>query len=317
MRIIFAGTPDFAASHLQALLDAHHTIIAVYTQPDRPAGRGNKVTASAVKTLALAHNLPVYQPVSLKAEHGKQELSDLKADLMIVVAYGLILPKEVLAAPKNGCINVHGSILPKWRGAAPIQRAIWAGDDETGVTIMQMDEGLDTGDVLSIHRLTIGPSDTSAVLYDKLAALGPKALVQSLATFAQLIAKKQDDAQATYASKLTKTEACVDWQLPAQQLERNIRAFNPWPMAWFTYQDKPIKVWQTHTEKLTDSEQLNVTPGTILSFDKHGLKIATAKGALVITKLQLAGKKPQDVSQIINGQASLFTVNDIMARPAQ
>ncbi|MFT4652933.1 MAG: methionyl-tRNA formyltransferase [Kangiellaceae bacterium] len=317
MRIIFAGTPEFAASHLQALLDAQHTIIAVYTQPDRPAGRGNKVTASAVKTLALAHNLPVYQPASLKTQQAQQDLSELQADLMIVVAYGLILPKAILDAPKQGCINVHGSILPKWRGAAPIQRAIWAGDEETGITIMQMDEGLDTGDILSIHRIPIKPNDTSAALYDRLAALGPKALVQSLATFTQLTPIKQNNDNATYASKLTKTEACVNWQLSAQQLARNIRAFNPWPVAWFTYQQKPIKIWHAQAEKLTPSDQQKFVAGTILSFDKHGLKLATINGALVITKLQLAGKKPQDVSQLVNGQPLLFTANDIVTRPTQ
>ena len=312
MRIIFAGTPDFAASHLQAMLDAKLDVVAVYTQPDRPAGRGNKVQASAVKNLALEHQLPVFQPGSLKTEHAQSELKELNADLMVVVAYGLILPKQVLEAPKMGCINVHGSILPKWRGAAPIQRAIWAGDEETGVTIMQMDKGLDTGDILSIHRIAIEPQDTSAVLYQKLADLGPKALVKELERFESLTPIKQDNEQAIYAAKLSKAEAYLDWQIPAKQLERNVRAFNPWPMAWFSYNEKPIKVWQSHTGSLIESEQLQVSTGEILSYDKEGLKIATSDGVLIITELQLAGKKAQAVSQIVNGQTNLFVVGDIL-----
>lgn len=312
MRIIFAGTPDFAASHLQAMLDAKLNIVAVYTQPDRPAGRGNKLTASAVKKLALKYNLPVFQPESLKNENAQSELKDINADLMVVVAYGLILPKQVLDAPTLGCINVHGSILPKWRGAAPIQRAIWAGDDETGVTIMQMDEGLDTGDMLSVHRIAIEPADTSALLYQKLAKLGPKALVDDLNRFAALTPTKQDNTQASYAAKLSKTEAILDWQMPAQQLERNVRAFNPWPMAWFNYQDKPIKVWKSHTENFNENEQGLVAAGKILSYDKNGLRIATSNGILVITELQLSGKKAQAISQLVNGQPNLFTAGDIL-----
>jgi methionyl-tRNA formyltransferase len=312
LRIIFAGTPDFAASHLQAMLDAKLNIVAVYTQPDRPAGRGNKLTASAVKKLALKYNLPVFQPESLKNENAQSELKDINADLMVVVAYGLILPKQVLDAPTLGCINVHGSILPKWRGAAPIQRAIWAGDDETGVTIMQMDEGLDTGDMLSVHRIPIEPTDTSALLYQKLAELGPKALVNDLNRFAALKPTKQDNTQASYAAKLSKTEAILDWQMPAQQLERNVRAFNPWPMAWFNYQDKPIKVWKSHTENFNENEQGLVAAGKILSYDKNGLRIATSNGILVITELQLSGKKAQAISQLVNGQPNLFTAGDIL-----
>jgi methionyl-tRNA formyltransferase len=312
LRIIFAGTPEFAAVHLQALLDAKHDIVAVYTQPDRPAGRGNKLNASAVKEVALANNLPIYQPQTLKAQQAIQELTNIKADLMVVVAYGLILPKDALSAALYGCINVHGSILPKWRGAAPIQRAIWAGDKETGITIMKMDEGLDTGDILSVHRLPIAPQDTSAVLYEKLAELGPKALTETLAKFKQLQTHKQDDSVATYAAKLSKVEAYLDWQLTAIQLERNVRAFNPWPVAWFTYQDKPIKVWLACVETLNDSDQLCCQPGQVLAFDKHGLKIASTQGALVIQRLQLAGKKPQDIAQLVNGQADLFSVNEVL-----
>jgi methionyl-tRNA formyltransferase len=312
LRIIFAGTPMFAAQHLQALLDAKYDVVAVYTQPDRPSGRGNKVTASEVKTLALSHNLPVYQPASLKSEEAQQALSAIGSDLMIVVAYGLILPTAVLEAPKLGCINVHGSILPKWRGAAPIQRSIWAGDKQTGVTIMQMDEGLDTGDILSIHRLDIEANDTSSLLYEKLAHLGPKALVETLSKFDELKPIKQDDSKATHAAKLSKPEAYLDWQLPSLQLERNVRAFNPWPVAWFEHAGKPIKVWQAKHESLGENQRSLHQAGKILSFDKGGLKVACSEGVLVIEKLQLAGKKPQEITQIVNGQANLFTVNSIL-----
>ena len=206
LKVIFAGTPDFAAKHLSALLESEHEVIAVYTQPDRPAGRGKKLTASPVKVLAEENAIPVYQPQSLKAQDAQEELASLNADLMVVVAYGLILPTAVLNAPKLGCINVHGSILPKWRGAAPIQRSIWAGDAETGVTIMQMDEGLDTGDMLHIATLPITSEDTSATLYEKLAELGPQALVEVVNEFDRYTPTKQDDSQATYAKKLSKAK---------------------------------------------------------------------------------------------------------------
>jgi methionyl-tRNA formyltransferase len=312
VRIIFAGTPEFAADHLSALIESECDVVAVYTQPDRPAGRGNKLKASEVKQLAQQHNLPVYQPESLKTEYAQQELADIECDLMVVVAYGLILPKAVLDTPKLGCINVHGSILPKWRGAAPIQRALWAGDKQTGVTIMQMDEGLDTGDILSIETLPIEANDTSASLYQKLAELGPRALVKSIENFVSLKPIQQDNEQATYAAKLSKQEAYLDWTMPSEQLERNIRAFNPWPVAWFSRNEKPIKVWQATIEKLDDSEQLLSKPGQVLSFDKNGLRIATEAGVLNIQELQLSGKKPQAVSQIVNGQPQLFNVGEIL-----
>lgn len=243
LKVIFAGTPDFAAKHLSALLESEHEVIAVYTQPDRPAGRGKKLTASPVKVLAEENAIPVYQPQSLKAQDAQEELASLNADLMVVVAYGLILPTAVLNAPKLGCINVHGSILPKWRGAAPIQRSIWAGDAETGVTIMQMDEGLDTGDMLHIATLPITSEDTSATLYEKLAELGPQALVKVVNEFDRYTPTKQDDSQATYAKKLSKEEALINWADDAEQIERNIRAFNPWPVAWMQVEDQNVKVW--------------------------------------------------------------------------
>ena len=304
LKVIFAGTPDFAAKHLSALLDSEHEVIAVYTQPDRPAGRGKKLTASPVKVLAEENAIPVYQPQSLKAEDAQKELAALNADLMIVVAYGLLLPTAVLNAPRLGCINVHGSILPKWRGAAPIQRSIWAGDAETGVTIMQMDEGLDTGDMLHIATLPIANDDTSATMYEKLAALGPKALVDVVNDFESYTPTKQDDTQATYAKKLSKEEALINWSDDAKQIERNIRAFNPWPVAWMQVEDQNVKVWSADVVTLDK----NVKPGTVISADKAGITIATGRDALRITSLQIPGKKALPAADVINARQSWFEV---------
>jgi len=306
LRIVFAGTPDFAARHLAALLSSEHEVIAVYTQPDRPAGRGKKLTASPVKNLALEHNIPVYQPENFKSDEAKQELAALNADIMVVVAYGLLLPKAVLDTPKLGCINVHGSILPRWRGAAPIQRSIWAGDSETGVTIMQMDVGLDTGDMLKIATLPIEASDTSGSMYDKLAELGPQALVECLSDIAQgtAVAVKQDDALANYAQKLSKEEAKIDWTLSAQAIERCVRAFNPWPMSHFAVADNQIKVWQARVE----AGSSNQAAGTILKADKTGIYVATGAEILVLESLQIPGKKALPVQDILNARASWFEV---------
>ena len=304
LRIIFAGTPDFAARHLRALIDSEHDIVAVYTQPDRPAGRGKKLTASAVKSLALEHNLTVLQPESLRVEEAQQTLATFDADLMIVVAYGLILPKAVLDMPRYGCLNVHGSILPKWRGAAPIQRSIWAGDEETGVTIMQMDEGLDTGDILHIARQPITATDTSESMYEKLAAIGPQALLDTIASLPTIKPLKQDETLATYAKKLSKEEAQIDWSLSSAQLERNIRAFNPWPIAWFNAEDKNIKVWQAFCAHDTS----NADPGTVVKADKSGIYVATGDGVLALTSLQLPGKKPLPATDLINARKHWFEV---------
>ncbi|MEZ8196547.1 methionyl-tRNA formyltransferase [Vibrio cortegadensis] len=306
LRIVFAGTPDFAARHLAALLSSEHEVIAVYTQPDRPAGRGKKLTASPVKNIALEHNIPVYQPENFKADEAKQQLADLNADLMVVVAYGLLLPQFVLDTPRLGCINVHGSILPRWRGAAPIQRSIWAGDKETGVTIMQMDIGLDTGDMLSIATLPIETTDTSASMYDKLADLGPDALVHCLADIASGNAKpvKQDDKLANYAKKLSKEEAKIDWTMDAQAIERCVRAFNPWPMSHFSVAENSIKVWQSRVEPQTSDKPA----GTILKADKTGIYVATGSGVLVLEQLQVPGKKAMSVQDILNSRAAWFEV---------
>lgn len=304
LKIIFAGTPDFAAQHLDALLQTEHDIIAVYTQPDKPAGRGKKLTQSPVKQLALAHNIPVYQPKTLRDEQAQAELSALKADVMVVVAYGLILPKVVLDALRLGCLNVHGSLLPKWRGAAPIQRSLWAGDKETGVTIMQMDEGLDTGDMLHKVTCAIESTDTSATLYDKLAQLAPPALIEVLNGLEEgkFPAEKQNDDEATHAAKLSKEEAKMNWDLSAEQLERNIRAFNPWPFAYLEVQDdkgvmQSVKLWQAEV-----FPHQKATPGKILSVSKNGIQVATSQGVLNITQLQPPGKKPMNVQDFLNGR---------------
>ena len=308
LRIIFAGTPDFAARHLQALIDSEHHIVGVYSQPDRPAGRGKKLKASEVKELALANDLPVFQPASLKSDDALAELSSLNADIMIVVAYGLLLPKAILEAPRLGCLNVHGSILPRWRGAAPIQRAIWAGDDETGVTIMQMDEGLDTGDMLHISRCPIDATETSASLYTKLAELGPTALIETIAKLAngELTAQVQDDELANYAKKLSKDEANIDWSMDATQIERNIRAFNPWPVCFTQMSENTVKIYQA------DVVEQQGTPGTILNSDKHGIVVACGTHALKITQLQPQGKKPMAVTDFLNGRSDWVTPGSVL-----
>ena len=315
LNIIFAGTPDFAAQHLQAILNSQHNVIAVYTQLDKPAGRGKKLQASPVKQLAEQNNIPVYQPKSLRKEETQSELKALNADVMVVVAYGLILPKAVLDAPRLGCLNVHGSILPRWRGAAPIQRSIWAGDAQTGVTIMQMDEGLDTGDML--HKVYCGilPTETSTSLYNKLAELAPSALIDVLDNLesGKFISEKQDDSQSNYAEKLSKEEAQLDWSLPAIQLERNIRAFNPWPIAYFSTEDKDgnaqtLKVYQAEVLSHQDKPA-----GTILSADKNGIQIATVDGVLNLLQLQPAGKKPMSAQDLLNGRAEWFTIGKMLA----
>lgn len=305
LKIIFAGTPEFAALHLQALIDSEHQVIAVYSQPDRPAGRGKKLQASAVKQLAIEHAITVFQPQSLKTAEAQLELDKLQADIMVVVAYGLILPAAILNTPKLGCLNVHGSLLPKWRGAAPIQRSIWAGDSETGVTIMQMDEGLDTGAMLLKQSIEISKEDTSASLYQKLSEIGPKALLRTLAELADLTPQIQDNELASYAKKLSKQEAKIDWSLTAEQLQRNIRAFNPWPVAYFRANDTDIKVYSAEVVK---SEQADLAAGQIVKADKQGIVLVTGKDWLLITKLQLPGKKPMLAADVLNGRADWFAV---------
>jgi methionyl-tRNA formyltransferase len=308
LRIIFAGTPDFAARHLQALINSEHQIVGVYSQPDRPAGRGKKLKASEVKALALEHDLPVFQPQSLKNDEALATLNSLNADIMIVVAYGLILPKAILAAPRLGCLNVHGSILPRWRGAAPIQRAIWAGDEQTGVTIMQMDEGLDTGDMLHISRCPIDADETSASLYTKLAELGPDALIETVNKLAkgELTAEPQNDELANYATKLSKDEANIDWRMDAAQIERNIRAFNPWPVCFTQMGEHTVKIY--HAKVIAQTGR----PGEVLSSDKNGIVVACGKHALCITQLQPQGKKPMAINDFLNGRSDWVTPGTVL-----
>lgn len=310
LKVIFAGTPDFAARHLDALLASEHQVVGVFTQPDRPAGRGKKLVASPVKVLAETHNIPVFQPASLRQEENQQLVSALDADIMVVVAYGLLLPQAVLDMPRLGCINVHGSLLPRWRGAAPIQRAVWAGDQQTGVTIMQMDAGLDTGDMLVKLTCPIGPTDTSASLYDTLAELGPKGMLTTLEQLSQgsAVAEVQDESLATYAAKLSKEEARLDWRLPAAQLERCIRAFNPWPVSYFSVEEQPVKVWQA-----TVLPHQDAAPGTVLSAGKQGIQVATTDGVLQLELLQPAGKKPMQARDLLNSRQEWFTPGTVLA----
>lgn len=305
LRIIFAGTPDFAARHLDALLSSGHQVVGVFTQPDRPAGRGKKLMPSPVKVLAEEYGLPVFQPASLRPQENQQLVADLNADVMVVVAYGLILPKAVLDMPRLGCINVHGSLLPRWRGAAPIQRSLWAGDSETGVTIMQMDVGLDTGDMLYKLACPITPEDTSATLYDKLAELGPQGLIETLQQLAdgKTQPEVQDESLVTYAEKLSKEEAQLDWSLSAAQLERCIRAFNPWPMSWMTIDDQPVKIWKA---SVIDGES-RAEPGTIIDANKQGIQVATTEGILNLESLQPAGKKAMSAQDLLNSRREWFT----------
>ncbi len=311
LRIIFAGTPDFAARHLDALLSSGHQVVGVFTQPDRPAGRGKKLMPSPVKVLAEEHSLPIFQPASLRPQENQQLVADLNADVMVVVAYGLILPKAVLDMPRLGCINVHGSLLPRWRGAAPIQRSLWAGDADTGVTTMQMDVGLDTGDMLYKLSCPITDEDTSATLYDKLAELGPKGLIDTLQQLAdnRVQPEVQDEALVTYAEKLTKEEARLDWSLPAAQLERCIRAFNPWPMSWLEIDGQPVKVWQASVI----AGPVNAAPGTIVEANKQGIQVATVEGILNLESLQPAGKKAMSAQDLLNSRREWFTPGNSLA----
>jgi methionyl-tRNA formyltransferase len=311
LNIIFAGTPDFAAKHLAALIASEHNVVAVYCPQDKPAGRGKKLTACATKALALTHGLTVEQPINFKEVDSHTQLARYQADVMVVVAYGLLLPQVILDTPRLGCINVHGSILPQWRGAAPIQRSLEAGDIETGVTIMQMDKGLDTGDMILKASCTITPKDTSASLYEKLAELGPSALLDTLALMASdhYPREPQNSALSSYAAKLDKTEAELDWSLPADALDRKIRAYIPWPVAQFTFIEPTsnkahkIRVWQA-TPLASNTEKYSV--GTIISADKQGIIIATGNGALRLEVLQLPGKKALAVADILNSRADWF-----------
>ena len=299
MRLIFAGTPEFAATALKALITAGHDIPLVLTQPDRPAGRGMKLKASPVKEVALAHGLPVVQPENLKAEEARQPIRDVSADLMVVAAYGLILPQAVLDMPALGCVNIHASLLPRWRGAAPIHRAIEAGDAETGITLMQMDKGLDTGAMLRRAALPILDTDTTGSLHDKLAELGAREIVALLPELAagRVEATPQNDALANYAAKIGKDDARLEWTRPARELDRKIRAFNPFPGAHGLFSGQPLKIWRAALA--TDSGP----PGSLLKVDRQALRVACGEGALDILEVQLAGGKRLAVDAFLAGHS--------------
>ena len=298
MRIIFAGTPIFAVHILKSLLDAKYDICAVYTKPDRHTGRGRKLTASPVKQFALECQIPVQQFPNFKIDNARRILANYQADLMIVVAYGLVLPQAVLEIPKLGCINIHASLLPRWRGAAPIQRAILAGDHETGVAIMQMEARLDTGPILAQARCPINHYTTAQSLHNSLASLGAKILLEALPNIVtlQTHAKPQNDSLSCYADKLQKREAVIDWQQPATITIRQIKAFNSWPIARTIWQDRVLKIWSAKMLKINHS----VTAGDVIAVSRSGIDIATGDQVLRITEIQLSGKRPISVSNFIN-----------------
>ena len=318
LRIIFAGTPDFAAISLSALIQSEHQVVAVYTQPDRPAGRGRKLRASPVKEVALENDIPVFQPDNLKDVKAQDVLRSFDADVMVVAAYGLILPQNVLDIPRLGCLNIHASLLPRWRGAAPIQRAIAAGDKESGITIMQMNAGLDTGDILQRSPCPINDEDSGGSLHDRLAEMGAKAILETLHNLGSDKTKplKQDDALATYAHKLDKKEAQINWQTSAIEIERLIRAFNPWPVAYTQFDDKTLRIWQAQVLALDANSKADIRPGTVISCDKKGIDISCGEGALRILNLQPSGSKAMDIAAFMNGHAKQLPVGSLLQNPA-
>ncbi|WP_264769599.1 methionyl-tRNA formyltransferase [Coxiella burnetii] len=298
LKIVFAGTPQFAVPTLRALIDSSHRVLAVYTQPDRPSGRGQKIMESPVKEIARQNEIPIIQPFSLRDEVEQEKLIAMNADVMVVVAYGLILPKKALNAFRLGCVNVHASLLPRWRGAAPIQRAILAGDRETGISIMQMNEGLDTGDLLAKSACVISSEDTAADLHDRLSLIGADLLLESLAKLEKgdIKLEKQDEASATYASKIQKQEALIDWRKSAVEIARQVRAFNPTPIAFTYFEGQPMRIWRaTVVDEKTDFE-----PGVLVDADKKGISIAAGSGILRLHQLQLPGKRVCSAGDFIN-----------------
>lgn len=304
VRLVFAGTPDFAATALRALLSTHHTLAGVYTQPDRPAGRGRKLQPSPVKQVALDHDIPVFQPESLKTPEAQQELASLRPDVMIVAAYGLILPQAILDIPVHGCLNIHASLLPRWRGAAPIQRAIAAGDTETGITIMQMDKGLDTGDMLLKSATPIDAGDTGGSLHDRLSMLGGNAIIKALRLLekGELRGEAQDDALACYAHKLSKEDGHIDWSQSAVTIARLIRAFTPWPGTYTNLEQQRVRI----LDAVTTEEQSQMPAGTVIRREREGIDVACGSGTLRVIRVQLPGSRAQSVNDLINGGKQLL-----------
>ncbi len=296
LSIVFAGTPEFSVPVLEALLRSQHRVVAVYTQPDRPAGRGRQLAASPIKRVALAHGIQVEQPPTLKDAAAVERLASFSADLMVVVAYGLLLPQSVLDTPRLGCINVHASLLPRWRGAAPIQRAILAGDSESGVTIMQMEAGLDTGPMLLKRSTPIAERETSATLHDRLAELGAQALLDALTSLQTIVPEVQPEAGATYAAKIRKEEARIDWSRPAIEIDRMVRAFDPWPVAETRWNGQQLRVW----DALPRDAGQAATPGQVLACTNEGIDVATGAGTLRLTRVQLAGRSAMSAGEFLN-----------------
>jgi len=311
LRIAFAGTPDFAASHLSALISAGYNIVGVYTQPDRPAGRGKQAKASPVKALALASGLPVFQPLSLKSEEAQSQMLALNLDLLIVVAYGLILPQAILDTPRFGCINVHASLLPRWRGAAPIERALLAGDEKTGITIMQMDAGLDTGDMLLSRTTAIKTDDNSASLTARLADLGKDALLDVLKQIqaGTLSTQPQDDKLSTYAAKLDKEEALIFWDKDADEIQRQINAFYPRSPAYCFYNGQRLRILQATVQTETTTSK----PGTIVHIDPGSISVACNNSCLLIKKIQLPGKAEISIKDFLNGRKEFFAQSKLFS----
>jgi methionyl-tRNA formyltransferase len=301
LRVVFAGTPEFAVPALQALHDAGHAIVAVYTQPDRPAGRGRALAASAVKQRALALGLAVEQPPTLRTAQAQAQLASFSPDVMVVVAYGLILPQAVLDIPRLGCLNIHGSLLPRWRGAAPIQRAVLAGDERSGISIMLMDAGLDTGPELLRREVTIGARETAGQLHDRLAPLGARAIVDAVRGWAagSLVAQPQPAEGATYAAKISKEEARIDWTRPARAIDAQVRAFNPWPVAETKLGDEQVRIWEARP---ADESTGASAPGDVVHAQDGRLLVATGDGVLEVLVLQFPGRKPLAARDILNSR---------------
>jgi methionyl-tRNA formyltransferase len=310
LNIVFAGTPEFGIPCLDALIQSSHHLKAIYTQPDRPAGRGRKLQASAIKEWAIAHEIPVYQPLNFKSPEAVAELEALQPDLMIVIAYGLILPQVVLDMPRLGCINVHASLLPRWRGASPIQQAILHGDTHSGVTIMQMDAGMDTGAMLAKVECPITDSDTAGSLHDKLASLSAAPLLTTvdLLASAKAQAEPQDNALATYAKKINKEDGRIDWSNSAVTIDRQIRAFNPWPIAYTTLGEEHLRVHQAKVVTLKTQD----APGTIVQLDKKGMLVVTSEGGLLVETIQFPAAKAVSVADWLNSRKTQLHVGLVL-----